>query len=654
MRWPQRVAAMLLTVVLLAGPPILLVRLVGWPTTDTPRVVLWQWVRDPLTEQNLTLMLVVLAWALWAFIAYLVTATTATRLWAGVRWLRHLPLPTPWQATATGIAGAAALTITTPTALSTVDEHAGTTVGTLDTHPSDGAEQPNAADGVSVPGGWLPSQVAEQVGAAASLMWLRRRRAYRPAHPGQTGPVADELAPLPATVTEVQAAIATHDKPALTRAAAGGILPEGFPPAGASILGPGAAAAARGLLVTALLARLRDHTAPEVVVTRDAVAALLGPAAPRLRPGPGLRIADDADHAAALLSAATAPIAAGGGGRPRSVLMLAAPPSGRLTDILTAGPVTAVVVASWPHAPVWHVNADGHTTTDAGDGRVAGPRMCVLDPLATTDLLIVTGHAHPAPHTTPTQPRIPRQTGPQPAPVDPGPRLQVRVLGEPDLLFDGAPLPVRRSAALHAVVYLAVHAGGVDSQQLAEALWPGLPAHRLTARLYTTLSDLRTLLRTTTGHTIIDRTGDRYRLNPSQVDVDLWRLRRAVTHAASTLTDHGAAWQAVVDAYTGDLATGYPWPWLDPHREAARRHVLDAYAALAAAEPDPRRALGWLQGGIRIDPYNATLHQRAIAVLTALGEHAAVAELSDRYARRIAAAGLDSALDAVSVPDPTT
>ncbi len=655
MRWPRQLASALSVAILLVGPPLLLVRLVGWPSVGGPRLAIWQWVRDPLTEQNLIVMVVVLAWLLWAFVAYTVTVRTAVRLWAGVRWLRRLPLPTPWQATATGMASAAALTIATPTTPSPSADHLVTAAGTSDTHHRNDAEQVDTGDGVVVAGGWLPREVADQVSTAVGLLWLRRRRAYRPTRPRHYAEDAEDLAPLPATVAAIQAATVGRPTLPLTHPqTAAGILPTGFPPT-VGLVGPGALAAARGLLVTALLAALRQPTA-QVVITRRAVDMLLGPAAPRLHPGPGLRIADTAAHAAALLAAPPRATPTSPGG---PVLILDGPPAGSLADILTTGAATAVVLAPWPHATTWHVEADGHAP--APHTATAGPRMCVLDPVATADLLTVTGHLHPPePDNTPAHPmsqtRIPRQTAPHRDTAQPGRRAQVRVLGEPALLIDGTPLTLRRTAARQALVFLAFHADGVDSHLMAEALWPGLPAHRLTGRLYTTLSELRTAVRSSTGLSVIDRTGDRYRLHPAQVDVDLWHLRAAVDHAASTLTGDTTAWQAVIDAYTGDLAAGHTWPWLDPHREATRRQVLDAYAALAAVEPNPRQALAYLQDGIRVDPYNADLHQRAVHILTGLGEHTAATDLSDRYTRRLTAAGLapDDALHAEAARGGTT
>ncbi|SIR90697.1 transcriptional activator domain-containing protein [Micromonospora avicenniae] len=222
----------------------------------------------------------------------------------------------------------------------------------------------------------------------------------------------------------------------------------------------------------------------------------------------------------------------------------------------------------------------------------------------------------------------------------------MRVLGEPALLIDGEPLNVRRGAAVQVLVLLATHPDGADTRQLTDAIWLGLPRRSLSGRLYTTLSELRGSIRAACGLNLIDHADDRYRLNPSHLDVDLWRLYAAAQHAATAVTDTTSARQAVIDTYTGDLAAGRTWPWLDPIRETIRRHIIDAYVALAAAASGPRHALDLLQGAIRIDPYNAELHARTMNALGALGEHDAAAQLHEGYIRRLIEAGLDPVDDA--------
>jgi hypothetical protein len=106
--WPRRVASELFMALLVVGPPVVLVKIVGWPLHGWPTLEQARlWVAQPLTEQTLTAALTVLAWLVGLLVVYTVTVSVLTRIRAAARWVRRMPLPTPPQATATGVAGAA-------------------------------------------------------------------------------------------------------------------------------------------------------------------------------------------------------------------------------------------------------------------------------------------------------------------------------------------------------------------------------------------------------------------------------------------------------------------------------------------------------------------------------------------------------------------
>ncbi|MEV0811376.1 hypothetical protein [Micromonospora sp. NPDC050200] len=681
-------ASLVALLLLLAVPPLVLVTVVGWPMHGRPDLQqVRAWVTQPLTEQTMTAAFTVLAWLIWLLVAYTATVSAARRVRSGARWLRRMPLPTPLQATATGMAGAAVFGASTHTAATGPAEPAvAVAAATLDTDLTDNdTTSPattvvgvDAVEGVTVAGGWLPRDAAEQVAAASALVWLRRRRGYQPRQPVTVHRDDPDLAPLPATATAVHAALVTHPPapapPASRRQDHDHtLLPAGLAggaPAGVAFTGPGALHAARGLLVTALLACLRQsRPTVAVLITDNALTTLLGTTAAtavRAAAIPGLVVTGSADDAVVLIETATPDRGAAPhrhqrdplhpGDRPPLVLITEVPSSPiRLAAQLGTGRVSAVVLGAWPLGATWHVDADGRSH-DVRRPREAGPRLCVLNPAATTDLLTVITHTPPAsaappahkqapPHAVIPYPRTPDPVAAAsaPAPVhaaDARRPVHLQVLGTCLLRVDGVPVPIRRTAALQALVLLAVHRHGASARQLTEALWPGLPAHSVAGRLYTTLSDLRTAIRRVCDLAIIDHTGDRYRLHPEHVDTDLWRLHAAAHHAATTLTDASAGWQAVIDSYTGDLAAGHTWPWVDQPREATRRLAIDAYAAAASAQPEPRAALALLQGGIRVDPYNEELHHRAVDTLTALGDHTAAADLRHTYTRRLTLAGL--------------
>ncbi|WP_410814930.1 AfsR/SARP family transcriptional regulator [Micromonospora sp. 067-2] len=678
MRWPRQLMSLLFVLALLVGPPIVLLSLVGapiqgWPTAAQAE----EWVQNPLTEQTLTAALTIAAWLVWLLLAYTVTIRVLARLSATVSWLRRMPLPTPWQATAGGIAGAAVFgvsshAIAAPPPPPTQPVAAGTLYEAGNLTPSDGDVLADA--GISVAGGWLPRDVAEQVSAAAALVWLRRRRSYRPRPPGPPSREDSDLAPLPPTVAAVQAALANSTPPPTEpgAASAGSSLLDrptvagAFPRAGVGLTGLGAQDAARGLLVTSLLAG-RHHPAVSVVVTRPVLAGLLGPTAETLGPRlPRLAVIDNLRQAAEFFSRDHPGRGLGrrdqahrdtqeGTGQPGPTLIVDEASATDNADTLATLAITSAAVAvlgRWPAAETWQIDPSGRTHHQDGSG-LAGLRMCVLSQITAIDLLTVIAH----PDTAPPEPgtsgpsRNPALAGRTPQweataqdhPVRSGNdkrRVQLRVLGEATLLLDGHPVEIRRTAALQVLVFLAAHPDGADTRQLTHAIWPGLPRRSLTGRLYTTLSDLRATIRSTAGVTIIEHSDDRYRLDPTAVTVDLWHFHHAVRDATTTVATHATAWKAVIDAYPGDLAARRTWPWLDPVREATRRHVIDAHAALASASPDAREALAWLQAGIRIDPYNADLHTRAASALITLGDHDAADHIREGYTRRLAAAGI--------------
>ncbi|SCG81572.1 DNA-binding transcriptional activator of the SARP family [Micromonospora rifamycinica] len=654
MRWPRQLMSLLFVLAFLVGPPVVLLTVIGpplrgWPTTDQLRA----WLQQPLTEETLTAGLAIGAWLIWLLVAYTVAVRIIVRLRATTAWLRRVPLPTPLQATASGMAGAAVFGVATNTVTTPPEPPQPVLTGTATLHdetaPDDHRDQAGREDGVTVAGGWLPRDVAEQVTAAAALVWLRRRRDYQP-HP--THPDDTDLTPLPPTVTAVQAALA--DTPSAPPSDGSTTPFAALPVGGVGLTGPGTLPIGRGLLVTAILAGQRPSST-SLIVTKATLALLLGPAAETLGRRLPLTIVDTIDEAAQLLqpdgpateesSPGQRPDELSSGPNHRTIVLLNEHDGDeeQLTQLAATGTATAallVVLGKRPDGPNWHANSTGHLH-DPHHPIMPSPRLCVLDQTAATDLLSVIARPAPPPPHTATEPPLHPYTGspdvPLPRQVDrprpqrlhrtPQQQLHLRILGDPQLLIDDEPLAIRRSASLQVLVFLAIHSNGANTAQLTDAIWPGLPRRSLTGRLYTALSDLRSTIRTASDLPVIDHADDRYRLSPKHIDVDLWNLHATIHQAAAALTHTAAAWQTVLDAYPADLATTRTWPWLDPHREATRRRIIDLCAALAAKEPDPHRSLQLLQDGISIDPHNADLHGLASGALTALGHPQTAAEL---------------------------
>ncbi len=315
--------------------------------------------------------------------------------------------------------------------------------GTPATPPAPPAGAPADHDthrpGVELPGGgWVAAPLAGAVAAAAALVWIHRRRRYRPRPPTGTVRADPDLTPLPETVAILQAAAPrptredtmadrapeTAEAATVTPAALGTHAQQtlhltDLPPHGLGLTGPGAPNAARGLLAAVLSAGgpwAADHEATLLTTTAD-LNTLLGtdtdPTRFRLD---RLHIAATVNHAlddlerhllhrarfaaehdtADLTTELSDPDP-----QPPIVLLTTAPTGNtatRLTTILTVGSrlaITGVLIGAWPDGATWHVNTDG-TTHPEQQPDTNGPRLNTLDAAAVVDILQTLVQAHPS------------------------------------------------------------------------------------------------------------------------------------------------------------------------------------------------------------------------------------------------------------------
>src|SRR5207248_633766 len=298
---------------------------------------------------------------------------------------------------------------------------------------------------------------------------------------------------------------------------------------------------------------------------------------------------DGTTHAHALPSVAHLPRWAGGGGR---LCML---PAGAAVDLLMLQ--AAARPRRWhlyhplppipdpPALPVVPSPAPGVSTAPA----LSVPSSAVPMAIDAQVSAHRTGGAAGPPPTGPDRPLRLRLFGP----------VRLSHIRDPD-----TPLRLGRFTAVQVLLYLAVHRHGATSTEVAAALWPGVRPYPVD-RVYRAASALRSAVHHATGVHILTRVGDRYRLDPDRVQVDLWQLTAAADQAATAADPHTGtgALHTIIDTYTGDLAAGQPGAWLVPHREAARRHALDAYTTLAGLS-DPPTAAALLDRAVQVDPYN--------------------------------------------------
>ncbi len=451
------------------------------------------------------------------------------------------------------------------------------------------------------------------------------------------------------------------------------------PAGGLGLVGPGAEAAGRALLMATMSADGPDDpdARGQVVIPADALTTLLGAQAVAVGPMP--RLVVTATLSEALMRVEELLI------ERRRLLEEGA----RLTTTLHLGTplqISAVLLGEWPRGDTLTVQPDGHIT--GGDSQ----RLAVLDLPTTLQLLQVLCEAHTgqptstalvettpadmaaAPKAATVEPAataadadqtadpVRIQMGPtsadsaadgggagpdnaasppstggsdDAATVPQRPRrrpVRIRLLGAPTIIDrDGSLVPGLRHHARELLVYLAVHRGGADLSDIMEAFWPTATVRRAGERLSTEAGDLRRRIRQAAGDPDIQpvvNTGGRYHLDPNLLDIDVWVPLDALRQAAAATEPAAriAALHRAVDAHTGTLADGHDYDWIEQPREQLRRHGIRARLQLAdlLADTNPRQAADLTQAAADLDPYNEDLARRAMRAFARLGDAAAV------------------------------
>lgn len=645
MRWFRHAGTAVIALVIVVGPPLvagLWMRIHRWrvPTMGGVR----GWLEQPPAAGAAAVLIGAMAVAGWLLLAWLIVRRACQVISARVRRLRRLPLPNPAQMTAGSMAGVAALAM--PGVVAYPDGGAPASVSTG--AELDGVQATTVPAGVELPGGgWVPYRTALAVGLMGGAIWLYRRQHYQPRAPRFGGYRDDDLQPLPGTVEAIMAGTAAE--PMSSRVPEAMLLPN-LPTGLITLHGPGAMSAARGLLVTTLLAAGLARVPATVVTLRPRdLQVLLGAGITGDLPA-GLHLDEALDpfvDAAERVDGSNEPLA-----YPTLWLMR---PSGHVDQSdpavarrgSGAGEATVVMVggAGRREGRQWHIAAEGTTVAD-DCGRVQ--RLCVLDMPAATDLLLLIQQHSRTAASSPSAGRTVEATASESRAARRPGRLQL--LGGCRVEVDGQPVHIRRSAGLQILAHLAVHRDGATTTELVRAIWPGLNPNTITKRLHTTLTDLRQQLHQTLPDVVV-RQGERYRLNLDVIDTDLNDLRHAITAATTAVNDHQRlqAAQTITASYPAELAAGYSWPWLHRPRETLRRDIIDAYLYLASTAP-PGRVLDLVAAATVVDPYNEALHHEAHRILSEAGEHEVAKHLLQSFTQRLRSAGLRPS----TVPDTPT
>lgn len=330
------------------------------------------------------------------------------------------------------------------------------------------------------------------------------------------------------------------------------------------------------------------------------------------------------------------------------LLLIASPApdsDGRLQALLDNGStlgVAGVLLGQWRAGRTLCVGQDGTVSADSSpdtDG-LTGARLFTWPAPGARALLDVFGLSEPeAPATPPDEAGATEQvadvrtrSAAQPPTAH---ALTLVVLGSVQLAYHpthggadknlaGLLAPKQREI----LAYLALHRDGARREALTAAIWPDAPSEHPYNSFHATLSQFRRTLRTATHdeiRNIVHHVEGRYTLDHDQVAVDLWQLEGELSDAGAAENDEVRlhALERGTSLYTGDFATDIIAEWCEAPREAVRRDVLDALAALTRtlSASDPRRALALLERARTLDRYNEAIYRDIARVQARLGLH---------------------------------
>lgn len=184
-----------------------------------------------------------------------------------------------------------------------------------------------------------------------------------------------------------------------------------------------------------------------------------------------------------------------------------------------------------------------------------------------------------------------------------------------------------RTKARELLAYLLLHPQGKSVEAIVDAIWPDADPTRGTEGFRTAVGNLRKVVRAKTGNqkaAVVERVGERYRLEVSLFECDLWRLEAALRDA--NLADNDALITAALERArkecAGHLLDGAYYEWAETQRERVRRQSVDALARLAQMMQDVNdhgAAAAVLEEAVRLDPYSEQMYRSLMSVQIRLG-----------------------------------
>jgi DNA-binding SARP family transcriptional activator len=224
------------------------------------------------------------------------------------------------------------------------------------------------------------------------------------------------------------------------------------------------------------------------------------------------------------------------------------------------------------------------------------------------------------------------------------PTLQVHLLGDFRLLYDGAPLTALlqgRQRLLLAFLLLHRHAPQ-SRQRLAFLFWPDSAEQQARNNLRQLLFRLRRTLPVAGEYFRFETRAVQWRLDaPHLVDVIEFESRLATAELdarAGRLAEERTALASAIEWYGGELLSGCYDEWILPERERLRRAyvgALERLILLAEAQRDYGDAVAHAQRILRGDPLHERTYRRLMRLHMLRGDRASAVRLYHNLVARL-------------------
>lgn len=230
------------------------------------------------------------------------------------------------------------------------------------------------------------------------------------------------------------------------------------------------------------------------------------------------------------------------------------------------------------------------------------------------------GHSEPAPAAA-NRPTVTATSAPREAQRG----ATISLLGP--LTISGGRKQLRRprGPTKELLCYLALHPAGAHRDQIIDALWPDQPPEQGRNRLWRAAGDARAHF----GETILIRDGEHYRLDRTEVAIDLDDLNQLLSELerAGHADEQLLLLERALALYNGEPLAGSDFPWAENdqrHLHALRLDLLERAARARLSTGDPAAALAFAETGLGYEPYNEKLARLAMQAEAALGLRSAV------------------------------